>query len=291
MGTIIDSLSVELGLDNTKFKKGIKESDKIQDDFNQKTFSLNKKQTELEKKQERERQKIHKEELHRNKETLEGFTKLRNEAISLLILFTAGKGILSFASSTFLLGTSMEQLSESTGIGVKELGGWQLAMQGVGGTAEEARAEIDKVSNAAASMKRFGPNESQINTMLAAGVAGVSTQGGFATGKSTLLMQAEIISALIRKTGPEDAKMWAMKMGVSPHMFELQKKGRSELERTIALEAQHAGWTARQAKESERALKMWNDIEAALESVGRTILFAINPAVSSAIAHLTKWVT
>src|ERR1035437_7147450 len=110
MPTVIDSLSVELGLDNTKFKKGIKDSDKLQDDFNKKTFSLNKKQPETERKAEQVKEKHHKEEKCRNKESLEGLNSLRNAALTFLAVFTAGKGIVQFVSGTITADAAINRL-------------------------------------------------------------------------------------------------------------------------------------------------------------------------------------
>ena len=288
---VIDSLVVTLGLDNFLFKKGMKESDKIQDEHEVKLKKIDKQHRDSEIKANREQQKFHKEQMHRNREVLDGFTRLRNETLALLTIFTAGKGFIDFAADTFAVGTAMGHLSDNTGMSVSEIAGWRLAMQAAGGSAEGASSAIDKAAIAVADFKVGVQNSAVQGLFTAAGGTGVNLEGAFKSTKSFLLAQADVVGALYKRN-PEEAMAKARQfMGIDPETFNLLKQGRAELLKTLAVEERQAGWNARQAEAAQRALRDWTNIQAQLSTVGRTILFALNPAITSAIKALSSWVS
>ena len=73
MATIIDKLTVLLNLDNTSFKKGIKESEREKDTFEGKNKKFDKQRAEAEKKSELRKETIQKKDMARNRQTLDGF--------------------------------------------------------------------------------------------------------------------------------------------------------------------------------------------------------------------------
>jgi hypothetical protein len=286
MANIIDALVVTLGLDNTQFKKGIKDSDKIQDEHEHRTKLIEKQRLEAERKTEREHQVQHKEVLHRNKEVLEGFTKLRNETIALLTIFTAGKGIIDFVSSTIQTTAALGHLSDNVGMSVGELAGFDYAMKEIGGTAEGANAAIDKAATAVGAFRTGIPNKDVQGLFTAAGGTGINLTGAFKDTKSFMLAQADVTAALYRRD-PVTAMLKARQMmGLDTETFNLYKEGRGHLLERMTLGEHLSGITRKQADAAIRAEREWTAIQTRLERVGRTILFALMPSFDK----LSHWI-
>lgn len=294
---VIDKLVVELGLDNTKFKKGIKEADKLQDEHEHKTTVLDKKRLEAERKAEREHQKQHKEQQHRYRETLEGLRKFREETIGLLLIFTAGKGIIDFIGDTIRATAAIGHLSDNVQMGVGDIAGLQYAFKEIGGTAEGASAAIDKAATAVGDFRIGVSNKDVQGLFTAAGGTGVNLNGAFKDTKSFLLAQADVAHALYERD-PVTAMVKARQMmGLDPETFNLLKEGRQHLLERMALGDKLSGVTKAQADASQRALKQWTAIETKLSAIGRTVLFALMPAfdqfskwLDTHSKDVTKWV-
>ena len=283
MGTVIDSLSVELGLDNKGFKKGIKESEKIQDDFATKTETLDKKQVETQRKTERQKQGFHKEELHRNKEVLDSMFKMRNEVLGLLTIFTAGKGIFDFVRGTIETGVSFAHMSDNIDVSVHKLGGWSQAMKEAGGSAEDASSMLDKAAMSVVSgTNGVAPNASKIGLMQMAGKTGTDIHGAFKDAESFLLAQAKVLKAMFATEDHAKALSQAREiMHLTTTEIDLLKKGDTDVQRRVQAGAAVAGWTDRQARDAERAKRAWESINTTLDSIGRKLI----------AEPLEKWLT
>lgn len=289
---VIDKLVVTLGLDNTLFKKGIKESDKIQEQHADKTKKIDKQSHEAERKVERNKDKFHKDDLRRNKESLEGFTKLRNETIAFLLIFTAGKGLLSFFADTITNAAALGRLAETADMGVGKLGGWGLALENVGGHAEEASAAIRKATTDVADYNQGIQNSTIENFVTAAGIAHVSWNvDTFKNAESFLLAKADVLKALVKTRGSGVALDWAEKIGAGGSMFDLLKQGSGSVQQQVSDSARVVGMTEEKAKAAQRLERQWNNVEASLKRVGEALVIALGPSVLDVIQHLTTFVS
>lgn len=284
MSTVIDSLVVELGLDNLGFKKGVKDSEKVQEDFAEKTNTLDKKQTDAHRKTDREKEVLHKNQLHRNKEILEGMLKMRNQLAGLLILFTGGKEIVDFVGDTIRATVSLGHMSDNVGISVNRLAGWGVAMKEVGGTAEEAAAMIDKASMAAVSGSKgslIPPSESKLGLMKLAALTGTDLYGAFTNAESMLEAQAKVVQKMYATMPPAQAFAMSREiLKLSTNEIDLLKK------KDVLQRVQHgsaiSGQNNKKAKQAEDALQRYTDIAEKLAKVGRGIL-------SDVLEAFSKW--
>lgn len=275
MATVIDSLVMTLGLDNKPFKKYMKESAKIQDDFEKKSDDHQKKQEASDKKVEREKERRHHEEVKQHKETLENFKKMREQLITFLLVFTAGKEIGEFISETIRSSVEIGHLSENVDMAVESVAGWQYAMKSIGGTAEGASGSISKAAEAVASFHAGMQNNQVSGLFSAAGGTGVNLKGAFRDTQSLLLAQADVVHALFVRN-PKDAMLKARQMmGIDPETFNLLKEGREEVEKKVRQGASISGINKAQTEEAAEAMRNWTELMTHLASVGRSILFPI----------------
>lgn len=289
MATVIDSLIVKLGLDNTLFRKGIKESEHDKDAFEGKNKRIDKSRSEAEKKAELQKQAYQKNEQARNRQTIDGFTKLRNEAIAFLTIFTAGKGILSFVEDTITSTAALGRLSENINVSVSDLAGLQFAMKEVGGTAEGATGAIDKAAAAVGAWKTGLPNQAKEGLFTMAGGTGVDLSGAFKDAKSFMLAEADVLKVW-NKRDPTQALLMARQMLDADHdTFNLLKQGGQELEKQMSRGAAMTGIDKRRADASRRMQQEWVEISARLENVGQTLMMTIAPTVFHMLDRLAAW--
>lgn len=280
MATVIDSLLVTLGLDASAFKKGQSEVQKSQKDFIASSRKGNKELSDLDRKAAIQRAKNAKEMQAQGKKAIETFSAMRNQALSLLAVFTAGMGIVAFAKSTVFTNAALGRLSKNVDISTRELGGWSLAAKEMGGSAESMMSDIN---NASQSLARFrtGLPDSGIQAFFQYG--GGSENGELKDTRSYLFAMSDLLSK-INKTDPAKAQMVANAMGLSYDSFNLMKQGSVALRKQIDLNAEMAGVTEKNAEEAQKAQKAWADLSATLEKLGREILFPL-------LTELNNWMT
>ncbi|WP_141984723.1 hypothetical protein [Bordetella hinzii] len=118
MATVLDALVVTLGLDAKAFKRGAAETDESLKRTREETARTARDMEE------------------KGKQAAMFFSKVRNEALALLAVFTAGMGIRNFVSSTVESTASLARLSGNLNMSAKDLAEWQLAAKNAGGSIE-----------------------------------------------------------------------------------------------------------------------------------------------------------
>ena len=293
MANIIDSLVVTLGLDNSKFKKNIKDSEKTQNEFAHKTHTIHKKQHEDERKEETRREKFHRLLMERNKQTLEGFTKLRNQTLAFLAVFTAGKGLIDFASDTITSVSAMGRLADNFDTNISKLGGWELAMKNAGGTAQDVGALYSKAADAVGSNSLGLPDETAKGLRVMAGQArlngmpGFNVEKNFASVKDFLLGMNEVISAWYKKNPVQAHTMAKHYLGTSDAAFNLLKQ--SDLPAQLKRNEPIEGFSERQRKNAQKTLEQWNDFSARLGKIGRVVAVELTPSILTVLDTFAKW--
>lgn len=284
MANVIDSLLVTLGLDPSGFKKGAQEAEKATDSLSKKTEDGAKKVSEVDKKltdAQTARAKLLNEQ---SKKTLDGFSKARNELLLFLSLFTAGKGMMDFASSTITNVANLERLGEVVGMGVNDLAAWQLAAKNTGGSAEEMAGQILKASQDVAGFHN--------------GIASQSISGFLALGGETselknsqtyLMGMSRVVHEMVKKYGEAQAFQFAnQRMGMGLNEFNLLKLGTAELQKQLILDAKITGLDDKKGQQAVEMQKRWNNLAESFSQTGRTILFALTPALEELSFHLNR---
>jgi hypothetical protein len=264
VATVIDALVVTLGLDPAQYKRGqadAKKSIKATSD---------------------EAARAAKEMEARGQQAALFFTKIRNEALALFAVFTAGMGLKNFTEHTILSTAALGRMSENLGMSAKDLAEWQLAAKNAGGTAEGITAALLDSQKEVAKFKLTGVTEG-INKFLQYG----GKASDLKDGNTYLLARARIISNLA-KADPGRAQLVASQMGITPAEYNFLKQGPEAIEAARRAQAGLATELARASAPAERLRKEFDLLENKFTSVGVNVLVALMPAFETLMGYLTR---
>lgn len=265
MATVIDALVVTLGLNAKGFKQGAAEVD---DALTHTREGSAKTAREME---------------TRGKQAAMFFSKVRNEALALLAVFTAGMGIKSFVSSTIQSTASLSRLSENLNMSAQDLAEWQLAAKNAGGSVEGITEQLKESADQVAKFKRGMAAE----TLPAFFQFGGKTED-LKDGNTYLEARARIV-AEIYKTDRARAALAANMMGLDAQQFNLYKDGPEGIARR---RREQSGPAAEQAAAAQRAEQLRQKYDTAmnkLSSVGVNVLTALMPAFEFAVDKLIEF--
>ena len=130
MATIVDSLLVELGLDASKFTKGQKEA----------ATSLVKMKDEALR---------HSKEIEgSNRAVAETFSKVRNEVLALFAALLGARGVKEFISNINEANAAVGRFAGNIGEAPQTVAAWGMAVERMGGTAQDAAGSINAMAKA-----------------------------------------------------------------------------------------------------------------------------------------------
>lgn len=265
MATVIDALVVTLGLNAKGFKQGAAEVD---DALTHTREGSAKTAREME---------------ARGKQAAQFFSKVRNEALALLAVFTAGMGLKSFVSSTIESTASLARMSDNLNMSAKDLAEWQLAAKNAGGSVEGITAQLKESADQVAKFKRGMAAE----TLPAFFQFGGRTED-LKDGNTYLQARARIV-AEIYKTDRARAALAANMMGLDAQQFNLYKEGPEGIARR---RQEQSGPAAEQAAAAQRAEQLRQKYDTAmnkLSSVGVNVLTALMPAFEFGVDKLIEF--
>jgi hypothetical protein len=290
--TVIDALLVTLGLDATQFTKGVDASTKAQAKLTAGAAAGAKDVEQLEKKLAAAQVTRAKEMEARAKSVAEGFKKIRNEALGLLALFTAGMGLKSFAENTINTAAGLDRMSANLGMSAKDLSMWQLAAKHAGGTAEGMTGQLKAAASDIAQFKMGLGVSSGLQASFRYGV----TANDLTDSNTLLMKQADILKGMY-DIDPTKAMEAAKLMGISEDSFQLLKNGSAAVMKQRQAQAALADEMARAAKPAEELRKKFDDLKNQVEAIGVKILLTLLPRFDQLVTwiethkeDITNWV-
>lgn len=264
MATVIDALVVTLGLDAKAFKRGSAETDESLKHTREETARTAR---DME---------------ARGKQAAMFFGKVRNEALALLAVFTAGMGIKNFVSSTVESTASLARLSGNLNMSAKDLAEWQLAAKNAGGSVEGITNQLKESADQVAKFKRG---------MVAETLPGFFQFGGKAEdlkdGNTYLQARARIVAELY-KTDRARAALAANMMGLDPQQFNLYKEGPDGIARRRREQSGAAGELAAASDRAEQLRQKYDTAMNKLSSIGVNVLTAMMPAFDFLVEKLIE---
>ncbi|MGZ8442537.1 MAG: phage tail tip lysozyme [Candidatus Binatia bacterium] len=287
MATVIDSLLVTLGLDPSGFRRGTDEAIRAQDELTEQTRRQNTALDEQEKKNAAAQRARAQEIQARAKSTAEAFAKIRNQALSMLAVFTAGKGLSSFTSDTVKSTAALSRMAENVGIGTDTLLAFQLAAKNAGGSAEGMMAQIQKTANSAASVAMGRPDDAFTAFLVHGG--GNYLKDDKPDAMSLLLAQADALKAKREMFGEQQAMIAAQDMGISMPEYNFLKQGSAAVKQQIEEAKKHTRVTQDQIDASIKFSKQWNNLSADFDTVGKSILFKFMPIMEKLFEKLSQF--
>lgn len=272
MPSVIDAFIVTLGLDGKAFSAGTKQAGKDEAALE----SIAKRRDAAEKRRASEQERS-------MRKASDGYRRLRNDALALAAVFTAGVGIKDFISNTIDSAVNLGYLSQNLGQSTQRLKAWQLASERAGGSQSGVIAQLkESVDSIAALNSGLGPNE---------GMQWFFRMGGSSAdlkdGNTYLLARSKIISDIF-KSDPTRAALISKQMGISEDQFNFIKQGPDAIEDLIRAQEKHAAITA---KDAAAALKLKNqmlDLRDSLQATATRIILQLAPAIERLFAKLEK---
>lgn len=264
MATVIDALVVTLGLDAKAFKRGAAETDE----------SLKHTRDES--------ARTARDMEARGKQAAMFFSKVRNEALALLAVFTAGMGIKNFVSSTVESTASLARLSGNLNMSAKDLAEWQLAAKNAGGSVEGITNQLKESADQVAKFKR-GMSAETLPAFFQFGGKAEDLKDG-----NTYLQARASIVADLYKTDRARAALAANMMGLDPQQFNLYKEGPEGIARRRREQSGAAGELAAASDRAEQLRQRYDTAMNKLSSVGVNVLTAMMPAFDFLVEKLIE---
>lgn len=270
MASVIDAFLVSFGLDPRGYVKGANEVKKADADLRAKVREAD-----------REQQRREKEAEERQKKTIEGYRKIRNEVIGLFAVFTAGRGLKSFIADTVNEAASLGYLSQNLKMTAQDLTAWQHASERAGGSAGGITAQLKESADTLAQLKSgLGPTGG-LQWFFRMG----GSSGDLKDGNTYLLARSKIIHDLF-KQDPAQAALIARNLGITEDQFDFIKQGPAAIMALVDAQRKNSAVTEKDAAAALDLRNKYLDLTQSLQATAVKVLIALLPAFSKFIVMI-----
>lgn len=218
----------------------------------------------------------------RGKQAALFFSKLRNEALGLLAVFTAGVGIKEFTTDTINSAANLGMMAKNLKTSTQELSAWQRANERAGGSAEGMVNQL-KESNDEIAKRNRGIGSESAQWFYRYG----GDPAAMRDGNTFLLARSKIISDLYKKS-PSDAMFAAKNMGIGEDTFNLIKQGPDAVLALVEAQKKNSAVTEEQSKAALELRNRWLDLRDRLTYTATTILIKLMPTFEKLINRMIK---
>lgn len=289
MSNVIESFMVKLGLDGSGFRQGTDEAIRDRERLAEATQRADEDTATREQQLSDDQARRGREAEARAKVMIDGFRKIRNEALSLFALFTAGVGIKNFISNTVESAVQLHYLSQNLKMSIETLQAYGRAAERMGGSTEGMFNQLIESADALAQLRSgMGPNE---------GMQWFFRMGGssddLADGNKYLMARAKIIHDMFL-IDPTRARLISKNMGISDDLFDVIKQGPAAFEALAEAQRKNSAITNKDAAGALELKNKWLDFSQAMTATGTKILVALIPAFSQLMNWLqtvSGWIT
>lgn len=268
--TIVDAFMVTLGLDGRGFTAGQKAATKS---IKETSAEAKKAASEIE---------------ERGKAAAAFLSKLRNEALALVAVFTAGVGIKNFVTDTIGGAASLGLMAKNLDMTTESLSAWQKANERAGGSAESIVAQLKESAQELANIKMGRSSEAATEFYRMGGV----DARNFKDGNEFLLARSRILADMY-KQDPTRAMVVAGRMGISEDTFNLLKQGPEAVMALVNAQRKNSQVTEEQAAQALKLRNAWLDFRDRIATVTTQIVLKLEPALTrimDKLQSLADWV-
>lgn len=270
MATIIDSLVVTLGIDASAYRKGAKDAQQDAETINE---------------AERKRGKVSQE---TSKAVAEGFTRARNELLSLAAAMLGANSIKGFFTNMVTGQATLGRLAHNLGMSARELDSWGAAAEQVGGTAQGIQSSFQHILAGFEAFK-LGEQSPVVTAFRALGIAIADSNGQVRPMKDLMLDLAKALQGM----PAQDQIRIAGMLGLDEGTLNLLRQGRDVVEQTQEQMFRISGVTEKSTEEARRAQAAWATFGREMRSVGQSIFEALGPSLELAndgMLKMSGWV-
>lgn len=264
MATVIDALVVELGLDPSKFTKGLKEA--LEAAAKGKD-ALGKGGKEIE---------------AGVKSMTETFSKLRDNVLGLAVLFTGGLGIKEFVKSVTNSDVAVGRLAQVTGESTHAISLWRNAGILAGGTGDSFTNILHTMTRGMAQLQRTGTSE----------LIPVFRELGIDISKfndASQLTLAVIQAIQDQKVDPARGELILQSFGADDAAISAILRGKDAIQEYLN-QAQRVGTIMEGDDKIARNLaNAWDELALSSTNAGRRILHDLAPSLTSILHWASEW--
>lgn len=247
MPGIVDVFAVELGLDPSKVRAGAKavraEIKSVRED----TVATGKDIDSS------------------TKRMAEGFTTVRNQLTSLLLVFAGASGVKSFVSTLGENDAAVGRFAKNMGVATEQVSAWEGVMKRVGGNAGDARSALSTLFEAQQSFALTGTTGKDMDFL----GLGISRQDIQSLDPGQLLLK---LADARQRMGQAEFTARATRLGLTDSTITLLSRGRAGLEDMLA-EQRKLGVATQESSEAwQRLDDRLARIQARIEDGARPVL-------------------
>lgn len=211
------------------------------------------------------------------------FAKVRNEALSMLAVFTAGMGIKSFTENTITSASNLGRLSDNLEMSTELLTAYQRAAERAGGTVEGMTAQIKESQQEVANYKAgFAPSAAMKEFFNQGG-----TEKDLKNGTTYLMARSKIIADLYKKN-PGTGAFFAGKMGISEDTFNPLKQGPEAFLALVEAQKKHSALSRQDAAELQKLHNEYLDFRDTVKDVATSILVKLAPTLEKLLDQFNR---
>ena len=261
MATVIDSLMVTLGLDPSKFQKGVKDTEKDLEKINRGGRKTGGEMDDM------------------GKKGAQAINKIRQEVLSLGAAFIGMSAIKSFISDVTRADAATGRMSENVGMTSQAMTTWQNVAERMGVSASEVAGDFEGMAQAAMKFKLTGEGGERFRWLYSMGLQLTNAKGELKKGDEFDLEVADRMDAAL-KAGKSRMELRAQLMGAgfsSGHADMLLTGGDSLRQR--AAESKPYAETNEDKRNAKELQDKWNLMAQAAGRVGRDIKNALQPVL------------
>lgn len=208
--------------------------------------------------------------------------KVRGEAVSLLAIFTAGRGMKEFLSSTTATSAAAGRMAHNLGMSTQDLTAWQTVAKESGGTAEGMTSSLQGL------VDQFQTITGRTKLSQAFSYIGVNLEDG----NHKLRDRTQIMMDLADKFSsmdPTQANTWGQMLGFDQGTINTLERGRKALS-GLYDEARKYGVTPEQAAAFAQIQQDWEHLTNQSNALGRSILTNLAPAFHTILADTSEFI-
>jgi hypothetical protein len=298
---VVDSLIVSLGIDATPLQKGARDAtaaaasmaagltveagrgEKAQSDAALKIVRALERIADAGEKTTTEGEKQGKRLVDANRSSTESVAALGRQFLGLYALLTAGKGVKQFVEDITSADAALGRTAHNLDMSGKNLSAWQNAATVAGGSAEGITGTLKGLTSEMQKAALTGQS-GIIPVFRALGI-------NLADAKGKARDAGDVLVDLNRKAqGMDPARFTelAHMAGIDDGTIALLEKSTAEFDKLRAEEQKYAA-TAEDIDAAQQRQSGWRQLLITSTSLGRTILTALTPAITTAMTAIQRW--
>lgn len=257
MGTIIDSLVMELGFDTANVEKGRKQ---VVDNLTKTKQAAQDTGKAIE---------------DSAQKAGDYLSRLRNNVIGLYAAFTAGRGLKEFLSDMTTSNAAVGRFANTINESVQNIASWRAAGSLLGISAGDIDSTFQNLTTQFEQFRLTG-DSTVVPWFRAVGLSMTDIDGKMIPLGDQFLNLADKFSTFKDKA---EAATIMQNMGIAPGMIQIILQGRDAVQELLASQKAYADAVAKDAPAAAARLKAWNEFKNIAETIGIKLLTTLTPAL------------